>query len=295
MHSNPILLTEKSKYYSTLGYINNMSEEITTIKVCPHCNENNIIKYGKVKSNNAQIFYCKSCKKRFVETIGTPFYRSRKNNEIWTGYFENMWTGNTIRECAEKMEISQNTSFSWRHKILSYYLKFFKRKSLYNDVDVMVRIYVQNSKKEKESALMNVEKENITLKLGEKIFFLFTKNNDNTIEFLPFDKYPLSRLSLKRRLDIIFSNVKKVGVYGNNVIKSYAKKCVDEVNRVEANSELFIYERYMRSWISGFWGISFRYILNYFNWFRIYYVNNKMYKETRQYIYGTEKVFSGIW
>ena len=289
MHCKSIFLTEKSKYYTILKCINDMNKDITINKACPHCHGEDIIKYGKVKSNKAQIFYCKTCEKRFVETIGTPFYRSRKNNEIWSRYFENMWVGYSIRECAEKIDISQNTSFSWRHKILSYYLKFFKRKPLNDEVDVMVRTYVQNSKKEKESAIENVEKEALTLKLGEKCYFFFTKNNDGTIEFLPFDKYPLARLSLKRKLDIIFSNVKKVGIYGNNVIKSYAKKCVKEVTKVMADSELFLYEKDMRSWISGFWGVSFRYIANYFNWFRIYYINNKRYKETRQYIYGTEK------
>ena len=295
MHCKSIFLTEKSRYYTILKCINDMNKDISINRTCPYCNGNNIIKYGRVKSNKAQIFYCKICEKRFVETIGTPFYRSRKNNEIWDKYFENMWKGYNIRECDKKIDMSQNTSFSWRHKILSYYLKFFERKPLNEEVEVMVRTYVQNSKKEKESAIENVNKEVFTLKLGEKFYFFFTKDNEGNIEFLPFDKYPLSRPSLKSKLDIMFDKVKKVGVYGNNVIKSYAKKCVNEVTRVVADSELFIYERDMRSWISGFWGISFRYILNYFNWFRIYYVNNKMYKETRQYIYGTEKVFLSIW
>lgn len=285
----PILLTDKSKYYSVLTYISDMMKDtkIITSKSCPHCHGMNVIKYGKVKSNNAQIFYCKECKKRFVETIGTPFYRSKKNDELWRKYFENMWIGYNIRECSEMIGIAQTTAFFWRHKILGYFLKFFKRKKLDYEAEVLVKTYVQNSKKEKESAIENVNNKISTLKLGEKFYFFFTKDKNGNIEFLPFDKYPLVRKTLKENLAIVFSNIKKVAIYGNNIITTYAKKSVEKVIRVPQDSELFFYAREMKEWISGFWGISFRYITNYLNWFRIYYINDGEYTNTRQYFYKT--------
>lgn len=289
MQCKSIFLTEKSRYYPIFKYINDMNEDVTINRTCPHCNGNKIIKYGKVKSSKAQIFYCKVCKKRFAETIGTPFYRSRKDNEVWNQYFENMWTGYNIRECAKNIGVAENTSFSWRHKILSYYLKFFQRKTLKEEADIMVRTYVQNSKKEKESAVKNVDDEVCTLKLGEKFYYFFTINREGNIGFFPFDKYPLVRPTLQKKLEIVFNNISKLGVHGNNVIKSYAKKFVKEVTKVKAESDLFKYQRDMKRWISAFWGISFRYIANYFNWFRIYYINNKSYRNTQQYIYGTLK------
>ena len=68
---------------------------------------------------------------------------------------------------------------------------------------------------------------------------------------------------------------------------SYAKRKFEEVSRIVSNSKLFFYEREMRTWLSGFWGVSFRYITNYLNWFRIYYYNDKEYTNTRQYLYRT--------
>ena len=289
MHCPIILLTDNSKYYSILKKINDMMKdtEVITSRSCPHCASTKVIKYGKVKSNKAQIFYCKECKKRYVETIGTPFYYSKKSDEVWKNYFENMWIGCTIRQCSKKMNISQNTSFSWRHKILSYYSKFFKRKTLENEAEILVRTYVQNSKKEKESAIENVNKEIFTLKPGERFYFFVTKDKDDNIEYIHFDKYPLVRSKLEKNLSIILNKVKKVSVYGNNVIMSYAKRKFEEVSRIVSNSKLFFYEREMRTWLSGFWGVSFRYITNYLNWFRIYYYNDKEYTNTRQYLYRT--------
>lgn len=289
MHCPIMLLTDKSKYYSILVKINDMMKdtEIVTRRSCPHCGSTKVIKYGRVKSNKAQIFYCKECKKRFVETIGTPFYYSKKSDKVWENYFENMWIGCTIRQCSAKIDISQNTSFSWRHKILGYYSKFFKRKTLENEAEILVRTYAQNSKKEKESAIKNVNKDIFTLKPGERFYFFFSKDKDDNIEFMPFDKYPLVRTTLERNLSIILNKVKKVSIYGNNVIMSYAKRKFAEVSRVVQSSKLFFYEREMRIWMSGFWGVSFRYITNYLNWFRIYYNNNKEYTNTRQYLYRT--------
>ena len=164
---------------------------------------------------------------------------------------------------------------------------FFKRKTLENEAEILVRTYAQNSKKEKESAIKNVNKDIFTLKPGERFYFFFSKDKDDNIEFMPFDKYPLVRTTLERNLSIILNKVKKVSIYGNNVIMSYAKRKFAEVSRVVQSSKLFFYEREMRIWMSGFWGVSFRYITNYLNWFRIYYNNNKEYTNTRQYLYRT--------
>lgn len=283
------LLTDKSKFYSILEKMNNKIKEDKEIKnrSCPHCASTKVIKYGRVKSNNAQIFYCKECRKRFVESIGTPFYCSKKSNEVWDKYFENMWIGCTIRQCAKKGEISQNTAFFWRHKILSYYSKFIKRKTLEDEVEILVRTYAQNSKKIKESVVENFNKEIFELKKGERFYFFFTKDNNDNIGFLPFDKYPLVRSTLERNLLNILNEVKKVSIYGNNIIKSYVKRRFKEVSRIAEDSKLFFYERELKTWISGFWGVSFRYITNYLNWFKLYYDNNKEYKNTRQYMYRT--------
>ena len=71
---------------------------------------------------------------------------------------------------------------------------------------------------------------------------------------------------------------------------SYAKRKFAEVSRVVQSSKLFFYEREMRIWMSGFWGVSFRYITNYLNWFRIYYNNNKESVSYTHLIVGSSKL-----
>ena len=52
------------------------------ISNCRNCNSNNIIKKGKT-NNGIQMYYCKSCKKRFTPTLNTLFENHKISITEW--------------------------------------------------------------------------------------------------------------------------------------------------------------------------------------------------------------------
>lgn len=92
-------------------------------KPCPHCGSEKVHKRGK--QNNVQMYQCQSqtCKKWYSETTGTPLWDIKLKSK-WQGYLRCMEQGMTLKATAEELKISIQTSFDWRHKILSSLSKF---------------------------------------------------------------------------------------------------------------------------------------------------------------------------
>lgn len=85
-------------------------------KPCPHCGGTHVYKRG-IK-DGSQTYNCRSCGKWYRETTGTPLYNIQKKDK-WQSYLGFMEKGYPIKTIAKELGISIQTSFDWRHKILS--------------------------------------------------------------------------------------------------------------------------------------------------------------------------------
>jgi len=85
-------------------------------KPCPHCRAEDVYKRGK--QNGVQMYSCKDCGKWYSETTGTPLYDIKLKSK-WQSYLRCMEQGKPIKTIAKELGISIQTSFDWRHKILS--------------------------------------------------------------------------------------------------------------------------------------------------------------------------------
>lgn len=90
-------------------------------KPCPHCHTERVYRRGK--QDNVQMYQCRDCNKWYSETTGTPLWDIKLKSK-WQGYLRCMEKGMTIKATATEMKISIQTSFDWRHKILSSLNKF---------------------------------------------------------------------------------------------------------------------------------------------------------------------------
>lgn len=88
----------------------------TPLKPCPHCKAENPYKRGKYKE--MQCYVCRNCKKCYRETTGTALFYLQKKDKL-QAYLEEMKKGTSIKKTAKIVGISIQTSFDWRHKILS--------------------------------------------------------------------------------------------------------------------------------------------------------------------------------
>ncbi|MDZ7847178.1 MAG: IS1595 family transposase [Owenweeksia sp.] len=99
--------------------LENAREELKTAvkrKPCPHCHSEKAYKRGK--QNNVQMYQCRDCKKWYSETTGTPLWDIKLKHK-WQAYLRCMQQGMPIKKIAKELGISIQTSFDWRHKILS--------------------------------------------------------------------------------------------------------------------------------------------------------------------------------
>lgn len=90
-------------------------------KPCPHCHATRVYKRGK--QNDVQMYQCRDCNKWYSETTGTPLWDIKLKSK-WQGYLRCMEQGMTIKATAKELKISIQTSFDWRHKILSSLHRF---------------------------------------------------------------------------------------------------------------------------------------------------------------------------
>lgn len=85
-------------------------------KPCPHCSSKKTHKRGKQKG--VQMYRCTGCDKWYSETTGTALYDIKLKSK-WQSYITCMEKGMPIKRIAKELGISIQTSFDWRHKILS--------------------------------------------------------------------------------------------------------------------------------------------------------------------------------
>ncbi len=115
------------------SFTNVGNEKITT--VCKKCGSTHVVKNGTDKRGNRR-YLCRDCKATFGDTVGSVIYNSHKEAKVWKRYISIMLNGGSITKCASECDISTQTAFIWRHKILNA----LSRKSFSNYYDGLVEM-----------------------------------------------------------------------------------------------------------------------------------------------------------
>ena len=84
--------------------------------ICPRCKSKNVVKNGK--KNEKQRYFCKECKRNFMDTTTSIAYKSKFGISVWSQYIDCMLVGMSLRQAAKRCGIHHKTAFYWRHKIL---------------------------------------------------------------------------------------------------------------------------------------------------------------------------------
>jgi transposase-like protein len=250
-------------------------------KPCPHCSSSKVYRRGK--QNGVQMYKCNDCNKWYSETTGTPLYDIKLKSK-WQLYLNCMEQGMPIKKIAKELSISIQTSFDWRHKILSSLEQFvptelscevecdelelalsdkgnkslerkprkrgtdFKRNQGIDElttVQVVTAVQRNGDTYLKAVASKRLSKEQITKALDGKLA-------DNTV--LITDKHPSYRAFVK----------------DNPTIKHkalLAKDHVDKNDRTIHLQKVNNVHKQLRTFLDPFNGVSSKYLQNYLNWF----------------------------
>lgn len=279
------LLDELLKDYELRGQVlDNATEELLKSnkrKPCPHCASDKVYKRGK--QNGVQSYQCRDCSKWYSETTGTPLWDIKLKTK-WQSYLRCMDQGMSIKKIAKEIGISIQTSFDWRHKILSSLSRFtpqalsgvvecdelelalsnkgsrnlerkprkrgtdFKRNEPSKETTVVQ--VVTAVQRNGEKYLRAVESKRLS---AEEITKAFDgKLADNTT--LITDKHPSYKLFAK----------------GNQSIKHRSILAKEHVNKKDKGIHLQHVNNthsQLRTFLQPFNGVSSKYLQNYLNWF----------------------------
>lgn len=252
-----------------------------TKKPCPICSSSKVYKRGKQRG--VQMYRCNDCNKWYSETTGTPLYDIKLKSK-WQLYLNCMEQGMPIKKIAKELGISIQTSFDWRHKILSSLEQFvpielssevecdelelalsnkgskslerkprkrgsdFKRnqsKDTITTVQVVTAVQRNGDKYLKAVASKRLSKQEIEIALEGKLA-------DNTT--LITDKHPSYKAFAKDNPAIKH----KALLAKDHVDKKDSTVHLQKVNNVHSQ---------LRTFLRPFNGVSSKYLQNYLNWY----------------------------
>jgi transposase-like protein len=98
--------------------------------VCPDCSSDLVVKFGTYGKDKRGRFLCKNTeceRKTFTILTGTWIDKIQKKN-LWNEFIELMIEGKSLRFISEKLNLSNQTVFDWRHKVLVSFEKTFTKK-----------------------------------------------------------------------------------------------------------------------------------------------------------------------
>lgn len=279
------LLNELLRDFEMNGQIlENATQELAKCnekKPCPYCASKSVYKRGK--QGGVQMYQCRSCSKWYSETTGTPMWDIKLKNK-WQSYLRCMQQGMTLKQISKEIGISIQTSFDWRHKILSSLSEFapqslsgvvecdemelslsnkgsrnlerkprkrasdFKRNTSSEEVTVVQ--VVTAIQRNGEKYLKAVESKRLS---GEEITKVFEgRLADGTT--LITDKHPSYKLYARKN-----QNLKHKAVLAKEYVSPKDKKVhLQHVNNTHAQ---------LRKFLLPFNGVSSKYLQNYLNWF----------------------------
>ena len=247
---------------------------------CPHCSSTDIQANGKNKG--IQRYRCKACKKNFSETTGTPLAWLKKKDR-WSLYLHCMLKGYSIRKCSEEVGIALQTSFDWRHKILSA----FKTVSPDRFTSILEsdEIFFLESEKGNKNLNRTARKRGGKAKTAgiskEQIAVVVNRDRKGHADMKIAARGRIS----KKNLDDIFEDKIENGTIlctdSHRSYSAFARSKGLKHEKILANKGQYVKDQVfhvqhvnnmaqrLRSWMNRFNGVSTKYLQNYLNWFLV--------------------------
>lgn len=296
----------KIGYYGENKLLTEMFEKLETDKpaVCPHCGSHEIVAHGYRKG--VRRLYCKSCKKDFSSTTGTVLYRIHKKDK-WQSYIQCMKEGLTIRESASRVGISLQTSFNWRHKILSSLSKIQSEE--FKGIVEADEFYLLESEKGNKNLKRSARKRGGSVKgnRGEnKVGVLVTVDRDGDLQSNVVGKSIMNRKELEKALKGKIKPKSVLCTDSYKVYQGFAKR--ENIKHIEVtkngkptqkNKAYHIQtvnnlHKQIREFLFPFNGVSTKYLQNYLNWFLATKLKLNEIEKTRQWLWLTVAVSSAL-
>ncbi len=241
---------------------------------CAHCGSKLFVKNGK--RGNDQKYKCKSCCKVFTAKTGTSLHRLQKPEKFELYRSLMLESYYPIKKIAEKVGISIQTAFDWRHKILSGTIKDEKSFEGITEIDDIWFLYSQKGRK----GLGYSRKRGGSKRAGDNEYqakLLITADRNRTADMSLVRIGRLKKADIERKVSGRFSQNCELVSDKHRSIAAFAKSEHLKHTRFKASrhtaggdyhvQNINSMASHLKSVVNGtLRGVSTKYLQNYANW-----------------------------
>ena len=255
------------------------SSDIVVLK-CPHCQSKSIRANGKVKG--MQRYVCKGCCKNFSQSTG-KFWFALKKRDLMIKYLHCLISGHSIRKSAGITGISIQTSFDWRHKLLTSFKTVLPDgfRGIVEMNDVFFAYSEKGKRRAEKSEKVQMEskieaqnnQKNIVViaacdRSGTEDLRVITRGNiakEDIINTLKGRILKAEVLVINDRQNHI-PTIDKIKLDLKNPVTNNRRKKAEAIYHIRNVDNMF--NRLIR-FMSPFHGVATKYLQNYMNWFLV--------------------------
>jgi len=255
------------------------SKEVKAI-TCPHCKDARIRANGKLKG--VQRYVCNGCKKNFSETTGKFWYNIKKKEKL-NRYLYCLLSGYSIRKSAKETGISIQTSFDWRHKLLTSFssVSAASFQGILESDDLFFAYSEKGNRNLKRKPKKRGEKASKAGISDEKVAVIATCDRTGNKDFKVVTRGRISKHNINTALQ---GKLDKVSVLCSDSHRSYGafaksntithkkfnaskgQRAVDKIYHVQNVNNM---DMRLRKFMDSFNGVASKYLQNYLNWFLV--------------------------
>lgn len=244
---------------------------------CPHCDSKAVVRNGT--ADGLQRFKCRDCAKTFNALTGTPLARLRMKGK-WVSQAEALRDGLTLKQAAERMNVSHPTAFRWRHRFLAL-PKTVMAQSLVGIVEADETYFLESHKGSKTLPRLGRKRGGKAKKRGlsaEQIPVLVSRDRAGATAdcVLKTDDSKHVTAALQHVISkdailctdgsrVLAAAAKKMGVMHRPVNLAAGIRVVGGVYHVQ---NVNAYDSRLKGWMQRFHGVATKHLESYLGWFR---------------------------
>ncbi len=244
---------------------------------CPRCHCHERHRHGR--ANGLQRYRCRACGRTYNCLSGTPLARLRHKGK-WLDYCDSMLDpGATVRRSAGRVGVHKNTSFRWRHRMLTW-IRTDRQLPLCGIVEADEMYLLESEKGARHLARPARRRGGVATKRGissEQVCILVARSRDgSTFDAVP-GKGPVTAAQLQRHLAPVLHRDALLVTGGHAAYRAFAHgagiahQAVDLRAGERARGDVHVqnvnaYHSRLRGWLHHFRGVATRYLGNYCGW-----------------------------
>jgi Transposase and inactivated derivatives len=247
---------------------------------CPHCQSKSVRGNGRLKG--VQRYVCKSCGKNFSETTGKFWFALKKKDKV-KKYLYCLLSGYSIRKSAKETGIAIQTSFDWRHKLLTSF-SVVSPEGFEGIVESDDLFFLHSEKGNRNLERQPRKRGSKASKRGisnEQVAVIATCDRSGNKDFKVVTQGRISKLDIKNVLEgklekaeVLCSDshrsytafAKEIDVEHKKFNTSKGQRKVEKVYHVQNVNNM---DKRLRAFMGSFNGVATKYLQNYLNWFLV--------------------------